>query len=48
MKIERAKEAEPRVIVYCKANPDMKVNAAMDLTIKQMRKEAGIKVKGKE
>ena len=47
MKIDRAKEGEHRVIVYCKANPDKKVIAAIDVVIKQMRKEAGIKVKGK-
>ena len=45
MKIERTKEGEHRVIVYCKANPDKKIIAAIDIVIKQMRKEAGIKVK---
>ena len=45
MKIDRAKEGEHRVIVYCKANPDKKVITAIDIVIKQMRKEAGIKVK---
>jgi hypothetical protein len=45
MKIDRAKELEHRVIVYCKANPDKKVIAAMDIMIKQWRKENGIKVK---
>jgi len=44
MKIERAKELEHRVIVYCKANPDKKVITAMDTMIKQWRKENGIKV----
>jgi HdeA/HdeB family len=44
MKIERAKELEHRVIVYCKANPDKKVITAMDTMIKQWRKEKGIKV----
>ena len=44
MKIDRAKELEHRVIVYCKAHPDKKVITAMDINIKQMRKEAGIKV----
>ena len=44
MKIDRAKELEHRVIVYCKAHPDVKVIKAMDINIKQMRKEAGIKV----
>ena len=45
MKIDRSKEGEHRVIVYCKANPDKKVIQAIDLVQKQMRKEAGIKVK---
>ena len=44
MKIDRAKELEHRVIVYCKAHPDKKVITAMDINIKQMRKELGIKV----
>ena len=44
LKIERAKELEHRVIVYCKAHPDVKVIKAMDINIKQMRKEAGITV----
>ena len=44
MKVDRAKELEHRVIVYCKAHPATKVITAMDINIKQMRKEAGIKV----
>ena len=44
LKVDRAKELEHRVIVYCKANPDKKVITAMDIQIKQMRKEHGIKV----
>ena len=44
MKIDRAQELEHRVIVYCKAHPEKKVITAMDINIKQMRKEAGIKV----
>jgi HdeA/HdeB family protein len=44
LKVDRAKELEHRVIVYCKANPDKKVITAMDIQIKQMRKELGIKV----
>ena len=44
LKIDRAKELEHRVIVYCKAHPDKKVITAMDINIKAMRKEAGIKV----
>src|ERR1700739_4183307 len=41
---ECAQGVESRVIVYCKAHPDVKVIKAMDINIKQMRKEAGIKV----
>jgi HdeA/HdeB family len=48
MKIDRAKEAEHRVIVYCKTNPGKKVIAAMDLIFKQLRKEAGITVKDEQ
>jgi hypothetical protein len=44
MKVDRARELEHRVIVYCKGHPDVKVIKAMDINIKQMRKEAGIKV----
>jgi HdeA/HdeB family len=44
LKVDRAKELEHRVIVYCKANPNTKVITAMDINIKQMRKELGIKV----
>jgi HdeA/HdeB family len=44
LKVDRAKELEHRVIVYCKANPKTKVIAAMDIQIKKMRKELGIKV----
>ena len=44
LKVDRAKELEHRVIVYCKAHPGVKVIKAMDFNIKQMRKELGIKV----
>jgi HdeA/HdeB family len=44
LKVDRAKELEHRVIVYCKAHPDVKVIKAMDINIKMMRKELGIKV----
>ncbi|HKN27644.1 MAG TPA: HdeA/HdeB family chaperone [Roseiarcus sp.] len=37
MKIERAKEAEHRVIVYCKANPGKKVVDAVDAFVKKVR-----------
>ena len=44
LKVDRAKELEHRVIVYCKANPKKKVVTAMDINIKAMRKEQGIKL----
>jgi hypothetical protein len=44
LKVDRAKELEHQVIVYCKANPKTKVITAMDINIKKMRKEQGIKV----
>ena len=43
--VERAKEVEHRVIVYCKANQSKTVIKAIDVVIKQYRKEKGIKVK---
>ena len=45
MQIDRAKEIEHRVIVYCKANQGTKVITAMDIIFKQWRKEKGIKLK---
>jgi len=44
LKVDRAKELEHRVIVYCKDNPKTKVITAMDIQIKKLRKELGIKV----
>ena len=46
--VDRAKEIEHRVIVYCKANPDKKVIQAIDVVIKAYRKEKGIKVKDEQ
>jgi HdeA/HdeB family len=40
--IPRSREAEHEVIVYCKANPDVKVIKAIGLTFEKMRKERGI------
>jgi hypothetical protein len=42
--IPRAKEMEHEVIVYCKANPQLKIIQAMDVVFKSMRERAGIKV----
>ena len=46
--VDRAKEIEHRVIVYCKANHDKKVITAIDVVIKAYRKEKGIKVKDEQ
>ena len=40
--LPRAKEAEHEVIVYCKANPRVKIIEAMGLVFDRMRKERGI------
>jgi hypothetical protein len=40
--IPRSREAEHEVIVYCKANPDVKVIKAIGLVFDKMRKEQGI------
>ena len=42
--IGRAKEMEHEVIVYCKANPQLKIIQAIDVMIKQYREERGITV----
>ena len=40
--LPRSKEAEHEVIVYCKANPRVKIIEAMGLVFDRMRKERGI------
>jgi hypothetical protein len=40
--VARGREAEHEVIVYCKANPDVKVIKAIGLVFDKMRKEKGI------
>jgi hypothetical protein len=42
--IGRAKEMEHEVIVYCKANPQVKIIQAIDVMIKRYREERGITV----
>lgn len=37
MDIRKGREAEHEVIVYCKANPEIKVIQAMDIIFKNMR-----------
>jgi hypothetical protein len=46
--VERAKEVEHRVIVYCKANQKRTVIQAIDVVIKAYRKEKGIQVKDEQ
>jgi hypothetical protein len=46
--VERAKEMEHRIIVYCKAHQDKKVIKAIDVVIKGYRKEKGIKLKDEQ
>ena len=40
--LPRSREAEHEVIVYCKANPTVKVIKAIGMTFDKMRKEKGI------
>ena len=40
--IPRSREAEHEIIVYCKANPNVKVIKAVGSVFDQMRKERGI------
>jgi hypothetical protein len=43
--VDRLKEAQHRVIVYCKANKGITVIKAIDAVFTQMRAERGIKLK---
>jgi len=45
MKVDRAKDLEHQIIVYCKANTDKKVIQAIDVVFKEYRAEKGIKMK---
>jgi hypothetical protein len=40
--IARAKETEHEVIVFCKANPQLKIIEAIDVVFKRWREERGI------
>jgi hypothetical protein len=44
MDIRKGREAEHEVIVYCKANPELKIIQAIEVVFKSMRERAGIKV----
>jgi hypothetical protein len=43
--LKRGKEAEHEVIVYCKEHPDKKIIQAIAVVFKDMRAEAGIRMK---
>ena len=45
MKVDRAKELEHQIIVYCKEHQDKKIIQAIDVVFKQYRAENGIKMK---
>lgn len=45
MDIRKGKEVEHEVIVYCKANPQLRIIEAMDIVFKSMRQRLGIQVK---
>ena len=42
MDFKNGKEAEHETIVYCKANPQVKIIQALELVFEKMRKERGI------
>ena len=44
MDIRKGREAEHELIVYCKANPQIKIIQAIDIVFKSMRERMGIKV----
>lgn len=45
MDIRKGKEVEHEVMVYCKANPQLRIIEAMDVVFKGMRERSGIRVK---
>ena len=44
MDLRKGREAEHELIVYCKANPQLRIIQAIDVVFKSMRERAGIKV----
>jgi hypothetical protein len=44
MDIRKGREAEHELIVYCKANPQLRIIQAIDIVFKSMRERAGIRV----
>jgi hypothetical protein len=43
MDIRKGREAEHELIVYCKANPQLRIIQAIDVVFKSMRERMGIK-----
>jgi hypothetical protein len=48
MKVDRAKDLEHQIIVYCKANRDKKVIQAIDVVFNEYRAGKGIKMPDKK
>jgi hypothetical protein len=44
MDIRKGREAKHELIVYCKANPQLRIVQAIDIFFRSMRERAGIKV----
>jgi hypothetical protein len=44
MDIRKGREAEHELIVYCKANPQLRIIQAIDIVFKSMRERMGIRV----
>jgi hypothetical protein len=44
MDIKKGREAEHELIVYCKANPQLRIIQAIDVVFKSMRERMGIRV----
>src|SRR5216683_1221017 len=47
MDIRKGREAEHELIVYCKANPQLRIIQAMDVVFKSMRERMGRKVQSR-
>jgi hypothetical protein len=45
MKVDRAKDLEHQIIVYCKEHQDKKVIQAIDVVFKDYRAQNGIQLK---
>jgi HdeA/HdeB family len=45
MDVRKGREAEQKVILYCKAHPELRIIQAMEVVFKDMRQRLGIEVK---